>query len=146
MDYRKLIHLPSINNVSLYNLSIHHLGLREIDNKKILDLYNRIWRKEAVINPYIPLHHTTDILNIPIIKYTTDTVNDCYHINIAGQYEGFFTIYISSIEDGEIDDVTNTIQIIPYVNCGIQITLQSISKYKKKYIHTTTYSQPVKLK
>ena len=144
-DYRKLIHLPSINGVTLYNLSVRNLGLQEIDNKKILDLYNRVWSKEAVVNPYIPLHHTTDILNIPIIKYQKDIVSDCYRINIAGQYEGFFTVYISSSDMGEIDDTYNTIQIIPYVNCGIQIILTDIGKYEKKYVHTTTYSQPVKL-
>ena len=146
VDYRDLIHLPSINGVSLYNLSIRNLGLHEIDNKKILDLYNRVWSKDAVINPYIPLHHTTDILNIPVIKYTKNIDDDCYRIKTAGQYDGFFTIYISTIEDGEIDDVNHTIQIIPYVNCGIEIELKSIDKYEKTYVHTTTYSQPVKLK
>jgi hypothetical protein len=127
-------------------MSVRSLGIHEIDNKKILNLYNQIWSKDAVVNPYIPLHHTTDIMNIPVVKYDKDIENDCYRININGQYDGFFTVYISSIENGVIDDVEHTIQIIPYVNCGIQIVLESIDKYEKKYVHTTTYSQPVKLK
>ena len=146
IDYRNLIHLPMINGSVLYNMSVRSLGIHEIDNKKILNLYNQIWSKDAVINPYIPLHHTTDIMNIPVVKYDKDIENDCYRININGQYDGFFTVYISSIENGEIDDIEHTIQIIPYVNCGIQIVLESIDKYEKKYVHTTTYSQPVKLK
>lgn len=144
-DYRQMIHLPTINGVTLYNLSIKDLGIHELDNKQILKMYDKVWRHEAITNPYIPLHHKSDILNIPIIKYTKDETEDCYRITVAGQYDGFFTIYISSAEDGGIDDTSNTIQIIPIVNCGIEITLSGIEKYKKKYVHTTTYSTPVKL-
>jgi hypothetical protein len=84
-------------------------------------------------------------LNIPVIKYSIDIDNDCYRIKVAGQYDGFFTIYISSSDSADISDVDNTIQIIPFVNCGTEIILDNISKYKKKYVCTTAYSQPVKL-
>ena len=144
-DYRKFIHQPTLNGVTLYNLSIKELGLREIDNRKILDMYDKVWRHEAITNPYIPLHHTTEILNIPVIQYTKDIENDCYHIKVVGQYDGFFTIFISSSETADIDSVTHTIQIIPFVNCGIEIVLEDISKYEKKYVRTTAYSQPKKL-
>jgi len=144
-DYRRFIHQPSINGVTLYNLSVKELGLREVDNNKILAMYDKLWKHEAVVNPYIPLHHKSDILNIPVIKYSIDIDNDCYRIKVAGQYDGFFTIYISSSDSADISDVDNTIQIIPFVNCGTEIILDNISKYKKKYVCTTAYSQPVKL-
>ena len=144
-NYREMIHLPTFNGVTLYNMSIKDLGLHEINNNVILDMYDKIWKHESIVNPYIPLHHTSDILNIPVIKYKKDIDNDCYHIDVCGQYDGFFTIYISSSPTADIDDTSHTIQIIPFVNCGISIQLNDINKYKKKYVHTTTYSTPTKL-
>ena len=84
-------------------------------------------------------------MNIPVIKYDKDPENDCYFIEVTGQYDGFFTIYISSSNVANIDDTSNTIQIIPFVSCGVSIRLDGIDKYKKKYVHTTTQSTPTKL-
>ena len=144
-NYREMIHLPTINGVTLYNLSVKELGLYEIDNKKILDMYDKIWKTDSIVNPYIPLHHTSDIMNIPTIKYDKSIDDDCYTIEVTGQYDGFFTIYISSSPTADIDDVSHTIQIIPFVNCGVSIRLDGITKYKKKYVHTTTGTTPTKL-
>lgn len=144
-NYREMIHLPTINGVTLYNPSVKDLGLYEINNNDILDLYDKIWKHESIVNPYIPLHHKSDIMNIPVIKYDKDPENDCYFIEVTGQYDGFFTIYISSSNVANIDDTSNTIQIIPFVSCGVSIRLDGIDKYKKKYVHTTTQSTPTKL-
>lgn len=144
-NYREFIHLPTINGVTLYNLSIKEFGLHELSTKEILDKYDNVWRHEAVTNPFVPLHHTSEILNIPVIKYDKDFENDCYRIKIAGQYDGFFTIYISTTDTDEISNTHTTKQIIPFVTCGTEIILEGISTYKKKYVCTTAYSQPKKL-
>ena len=142
-DYNDLLNLPKLNGVTLYHIQSHDIGIHEIDNNKILSLYDNIWKNESLTNRYFPMKHISSYGNSVIIR-CNKTDNGEFNISIAGDYDGFFTLYISDTIDKPIDSVNNTKKIIPFVKCGIHIIIPD--EYKGMFIKSTITNDSIKIK
>lgn len=142
-DYNDLLNLPKLNGVTLYHIQSYDIGIHEIDNNKILSLYDNIWKNESLTNRYFPMKHISSYGNSVIIR-CNKTDNGEFNISIAGDYDGFFTLYISDTIDKPIDSVNNTKKIIPFVKCGIHIIIPG--KYKGMFIKSTIANDSIKIK
>ena len=149
-DYNKLTNIPSINGVSLFHTKLDSIGLSEIDNMDIIKAFDKVWKHEAATDPFFINTHRcdTNITNdksgsvIHIKKITEpdwhgldiDTTN-MFVIHVTGPIDKYFSLYVSNLEDGVIDDVHNTLKIIPFVSSSVYILLDS--SYNGLWLHST---------
>lgn len=121
--YDELLNVPSINGVDIYNPKSYHLGLVETPNKKILEMFDRVWSLEQCTNPLFPTTHMCDLGLIDGEKIVLHTKysgkDDMYILYATGVSDGFFTFYISKSPSSKIDDTRNTIKIIPFIRTGV---------------------------
>lgn len=132
-DYNKLYNVPSINGVTIYHPTISSLGISEIPNDEILDLMDKTWRYEIITNPLFTNTHRDGmgLVNGQHVDLHIKSSNDNYDIGIdssdmfiayaTGVTSKYFTLYISKKSDGVIDDVENTIKIIPFIKTGVYV-------------------------
>lgn len=143
-DYTKFYNLPTLNGVTLLHLTSSDIGLSEIKNSDLYDLYDRIWKKERTTNPLFDYTHQIDNRD-PVIKLHKQDVLNIFPdisdpenwicINITGDTEKYFSLYVSTKSNGEIDDTTATLKIIPFVKVGMYVLIDS--SYAGKWLHTT---------
>ena len=150
VDYNKLSNIPSINGISLFHTKLDNIGLSEIDNIDIIKAFDKVWKREAATNPFFINTHRcdTNITNnksgsvIHIKKITEpnwhgldiDTTN-MFAVHVTGPIDKYFSLYVSNLEDGVIDDINNTLKIIPFVSSSVYILLDS--SYDGLWSHST---------
>ena len=147
LDYNKFTNKPSINGITLLHPKLTHIGLSEIDNMDILKMYDRIWKSEAITNPFFMTTHrsesvTSDIITLHVKEIyepdwnnlTTDTTGK-FVVHITGPVDKYFSLYVSDLQDGEIDDITHTKKIIPFMTSSVYILLDE--SYKGMWLHST---------
>lgn len=148
-DYNKLYNIPSINGVSLFHPKLQDLGISEIPNEKILDMFDNVWKIETLTNPlFMTTHRNNSRINDETalklhIKQLTDNhwsnldvdTNGMFLIHATGSIDKYFSLYISKKQDGVIDDTRNTVKIIPFIMAGVYVLIDK--KYKGMWLHST---------
>ena len=149
MDYNKLYNIPSINGITIFHPKLQGLGISEIPNKKIIELFDKVWMLERTTNPIFGMTHKEGSgvdddtsLKLHIKQLTEPHWNDVqidttgmFLIYATGPVEEYFSLYISNTSDGVIDDTTNTTKIIPFIMPGVYILLDK--KYQGMWLHST---------
>lgn len=145
-DYEKLYNVPSINGVSLFHPKIQDLGVSEIPHDKIINAFDKVWKYEEITNSLFFTTHRSNKDNKDLILYSKqlsgpnwnglsiDTTG-MFVIRAIGPTEKYFSLYLSKKKDGKIDDVKNTVKIIPFVTSGLYILIDK--KYKGLWLHST---------
>lgn len=148
-DYNKLYNIPTINGVSLFHPKLQGLGIGETPNEDIIKKFDMIWKLEEITNPLFPMTHREgrhiedeDILKLHIKLITEPHWNGLdidtsgmYLIYATGPVERYFSLYISKLSDGVIDDVNNTVKIIPFIMPGVYVLIDP--KYTGMWLHST---------
>ena len=123
--YEELHNIPSINGVDIYDPKSYHLGFIETPNKQILEMFDRVWRREQCTDPLFPTTHMRDLNLIDgekvILHSKYSGKDDMYILYATGISDGFFTFYISNSGSANIDDTSNTLKIIPFIRTGVFI-------------------------
>lgn len=148
-DYEKLYNIPSINGVSLFHPKVQDLGLSEIPNSKIIKKFDEVWKLEAITNPFFMMTHKqkeniTEETGLKLhCKQLTDPhwngieedTTGMFLIYTTGPVDKYFSYYISKTSDGAIDDVVNTVKIIPFIMPGVYVLIDK--KYHGMWLHAT---------
>ena len=149
VDYNRLMNLPSINGVTLFHPKLQDLGINEIPNEKIIDKFDEVWKLEAVTNPLFMMTHKAGSSNgdVSKIKLHVKMIDDPHWNGVSidtsnmmliyttGPVDKYFSLYISNLPNGEIDDVDNTVKIIPFITPGIYILIDK--SYRGLWLHST---------
>ena len=156
IPWNELYNLPSINGIQINNLTTKDFGFVEIQDNEVLNMFNKVWKREILTNPDFPTNHCLDKQRSMVQLHTanvTDVFPDIQNpedwlcVYASGNMNRYFTMYVSNTENGEIDDVDNTLKIIPFVKTGMYILIPST--FREKWLHaTTTISvnpKPIKL-
>lgn len=146
--YEELFNVPSINGVDIYDPKSYHLGLVETPNKEILEMFDRVWRREQCTNPIFPMTHMRELNLIDGEKIVLHTKysgkEDMYVLYASGVSNGFFTFYISNSSSGKIDDTVNTIKIIPFIRTGVFVYVDK--SFQGRWLHCTHPNvKPIKI-
>lgn len=147
-DYNKLYNIPSINGITLFHPNVTSLGISEIPNEKIISMFDKVWKYEITTNPLFTMtHRDIGLDDASTIKLHVKQINDqhwnglsidtrnMFIIYATGISEKYFSLYISNTSDGKIDDINNTMKIIPFVTPGVKILIDS--KYLGMWLHST---------
>ena len=149
-DYNRLSNIPSINGTSLFHPKLSNLGMSELDNMKIIKAFDKVWKHEAATDPLFMNTHRCDSkivdnnagLIIHIQKLTVPDWHDLdidttgmYVVHVTGPVEKYFSLYVSTDEDGVIDDVNKTKKIIPFMSSSVYILLDN--SYAGMWLHST---------
>ena len=148
-SYDELFNIPTINGEQLKNLYLNDLRLTEIPDEDILNAFDKVWKRERVTNPFFPYTHFTENkkLSIRIKDVNLFNIPDpenwiCVYVN--GITNKYFTMYISNNKTDDIDDVNNTVKIIPCIKTGTFVFIDK--SYRGKWIHITLDNcEPIKL-
>jgi hypothetical protein len=158
VPYNQLYNIPSLNGIQIEHLTTKNFGLQEIQNDEIVQMFNKVWKREITTNPDFPTYHRIDKPRSTMKLHTSDVSEifpDMEHpedwicIHVTGSMDRYFTLYISNTKTGVIDDTTNTLKIIPFVKSGMYVLISS--DYADKWVHMTstspqyTPSKPIKL-
>lgn len=146
MDYNKLYNIPSINGVSIFHPKLQGLGIDEVQTNDIIKKFDMVWKFEELTNPLFVMTHREGIHDNDLklhVKYITDPHWNGLNINTQGMYlvytsgkiNRYFTLYISKSSEGVIDDVNNTVKIIPFIKAGTYVLIDS--KYMGLWLHST---------
>ena len=65
-NYNKLFNIPSINGITIFHPKLNNLGISEIPADKIVELFDKVWKFEAMTNPVFAMTHK------PIISETDE--------------------------------------------------------------------------
>lgn len=148
-SYNDLYNTPSINGIPLYHPTVQSLGITDMPNEKITDLFDKVWREEIITDPLFPMTHKIDLnsmnnqylkLHIRNSNSNYDHVLNCdtsnmYVLYASGTTSKYFTLYISKKSDGKIDDVENTVKIIPFIRTGVYVLMEK--SFKGMWLHST---------
>ncbi len=134
VSYEDMINLPMINGKTLYHETSDSLGFRELNASLILDLFDKTWKRErlnGIIDtvrdlPYRPIDE--DVQTLHILSFP-----DYFEIFITGMSQRIVTLYISELEDGSIDDTTNTLKIMPMIHPHTHIIIDK--SFAGKWLH-----------
>ena len=158
LDYRKLYNIPSINGVALLHPDLKDLGITEIPSDNLVESFDKVWKYEVLSNPLFPRTHRNIIkhngiesLTLHVKRIVSDTWHEMdfdedefFDIYATGPVDKYFTLYISNKANGEIDDVENTVKIIPFVMSGTHILINK--KYDGLWLHSTYDDNSTKIK
>lgn len=148
-DYNKLFNIPSINGITIFHPKTSNLGISEIPNNEIVNLFDNIWKLEEMTNPLFTTTHRTETFSgnrdmlILSIRQTfehhwnnlkTDT-SGMFILHTKGTTESYFSLYISKSSNGNIDDINNTVKIIPFIRTGTYILIDK--SYRGLWLHST---------
>ena len=145
LDYSLLYNKPTICNIPLQHLNSKSLPFESMSNLNISDIMDRVWKKEITTNPLFLTTHKDglDIRNDKILRLHVKPYEDKYVGYVTGVDSSYFSMYISNNADDVISDISNTLQIIPFVKCGIYIVIDK--SFRGKWLHTTNNTTPVKI-
>lgn len=156
LDYSKLYNIPTINGIPLLHPDLKDLGLSEIPSDKISEMFDKVWKYEALTNPLFTMTHrdfikTNGELKLHVKKIISDEwhgvkfdENEFFDIYTTGPVDKYFTLYISKKSNGRIDDIENTVKIIPFVRSGIHILISK--KYEGMFLCSTYNIDSIKIK
>ena len=142
-----IVDIPNINGVSVYYPSTKSLGVSDIPNDKIIESFDDKWKYERLTNPYFSITHQNDIKYdnyITLKQKQTETFDEYFVVHASGCTGEYFSMYISNNSNDDIDDVVNTLYIIPFVKVGMLILIDR--KYRGKWLHSTHKSNTIKLR
>lgn len=136
-DYDKFINVPSINGIPVYNSSTTLMGIYEIPNDNIIKSFDKTWMHERLTNPYFSITHEEDYQQYEMVtlKQRQSNLVDFFKVYSSGISDMYFSLYVSNKSDGKIDDVVNTLCIIPFIKVGMFVLINK--SYKGKWLHTT---------
>jgi hypothetical protein len=149
-DYNSLFNIPTINGISLFHPKLPGLGITEVPNIDIVKEFDKVWKIEATTNPFFMTTHRSDThltdQNVGLVLHVTHITDSHWHdlsidttgmfeIHTTGPVEKYFTLYVSRLENGAIDDVNNTVKIIPFMSSSVYILLDE--SYQGMYLHST---------
>jgi hypothetical protein len=146
-DYDQLYNLPSINGVTIYHPTLSSLGIIETPSENILELFDEVWKYEIMTNPLFQYTHKSnnDSSNGDYVSlHVKDNDDDTFIVYATGVTSRYFTLYISKINNGEIDDVDNTVKIIPFIKTGTQVLINK--SYTGMWLHSTHNNNPIEIK
>ena len=145
-DYNQLYNIPTLNGISIYHPTTSSLGINDIPSHDIIKLFDKVWKHETITNPLFMNTHRNGMSlmsNRLILHVKRD--NDSFVIYTTGIVDKYFTLYISKEPNTSIDDVDNTIKIIPFVKIGTHVIIDK--SYKNMWLHSTVEnSKPVVIK
>lgn len=147
-NYEQLYNIPSINGVSLFHPKLSDIGITEISTDDVIREFDKVWKYEETTNPlFVTTHrlgsHTNDD-NLKIhIRLITEPhwhgleidTTGMYLVYATGPVEKYFSFYISKTSDGVIDDIENTVKIIPFIMPGVYVLIDP--KYQGMWLHST---------
>lgn len=142
-----IVDIPNINGVSVYYPSTKSLGVSDIPNDKIIESFDDKWKYERLTNPYFSITHQNDIRHdgyITLKQKQTETFDEYFVVHASGCTGEYFSVYISNNSNDDIDNVVNTLYIIPFVKVGMLVLIDK--KYRGKWLHTTYKSNTIKLR
>ena len=149
-DYNELFNIPTINGISLFHPKLAGLGIAEISNMDIVKAFDKVWKIEATTNPFFMTTHRSDThltdQDVGLVLHANRITDAHWHdlsidttgmfeIHTTGPVEKYFTLYVSRLENGAIDDVNNTVKIIPFMSSSVYILLDE--SYQGMYLHST---------
>jgi len=173
-DFNNYHNIPDLNGVPLGHIYLSTIGIHDIPNRKILDLYDTHWKKEILTNPIFPTTHRDEMelfLNSPlrIIVYASwheqqidkrpifKDINgntlpfdfkgptDSLIITTRGISDQFFSLYVTDEPNKAIYDEEHVKKIIPFIRSGVYVVLPR-NKYRGWYIQSTIHlTKPTKL-
>ena len=138
-SYEDLYNYPTINGVQLHHVTTEQMGLYEIPFNDIIKEYDKVWKKEILNNELFPMTHRdstmmSDTYN-RIHVHESDKYDGMFVVHVYGLEQKYHTLYISTLEDGGIDETDYTQKIIPFVKNGTRVHIDG--KYRGMWIHTT---------
>lgn len=135
-SYDELNALPSINGEKIYHETSSSIGFKEIPAVEILKQFDRTWKRER-FDGVVSMIHTTN--RVTLDQQTQDihvvATDDGYLVYTSGINTFAFTMYISDLENGEIDDTEHTLKIIPMIQSGVTVKLDA--SYQGNWLHST---------
>lgn len=173
-DFRNYYNIPDINGMPLGHVYLSTIGVHDIPNRKILDLYDMHWKKEVLTNPIFPTTHRDGMeqfLNSPlriivyaawyeqqiderpifkdingnVLPFDFKGPTDSLIITTRGISDHFFSLYITDEPNKEIYDEAYVKKIIPFIRSGVYVILPR-NKYRSWWIHSTIHqTKPVRL-
>ena len=156
VSYDQIHNIPTLNGKPLRHLTTTSLGITNVELNDIIKLYDKIWCKEAITNPFFPITHRDGIelknnkylrLHIKSIDEFDNipsTLNAKYVVYASGNVNDYFTIYISDKQNGKIDESSHTLKIIPFIKTGVYVVLDD--SFTNKWLHTTFDDSSIKIK
>ena len=136
-SYRQLHHLPSINGIPITHVSTDQLGLLPAPIEDIIHDLDQVWKYELINDPYFMITHKDRTLEkqYQTLSLHVQKTEDGFMITATGSYTQYFTLYIANHQDTTIDDIENTVKIIPFIRTGISIQIESC--YQHLWLHAT---------
>lgn len=136
-SYNELHNIPRINGNDVYHMTSASIGFMELPNQKILEMFDQVWKREA-LEGIVPFGHSS-------MYYDSHMKNQSLHVrkNPEGGFDIYttglddhtFTLYISDLEDGIIDDATHTKKIMPLLHPGVRIHIDDT--FEDMWLHST---------
>lgn len=141
VSYNQIHQIPTINGVPVYNLTSTSMGFLEYSNRMLLEKYDIIWKRERM-NGDIQLSHMADydIRDRQIQRLHVKKTEDGYEIYTTGITDYCFTLYISDVENGAIDDPGHVYKIMPMLRSGVIIKLDQ--SFTDKWLMSTIPNTP----
>ena len=139
MNMKKIAVYPG----SFDPMTIGHLEIIQKASK----LFDKVWTKEIITNPLFMYTHRDGMMlkNDQYLSLYTKPSNDNYVIYTRGTTSNYFTLYISKSPNGEIDDVDDTMKIIPFIRTGVCVLIDK--KYRGMWLHATMNNcKPIQIK
>lgn len=142
-DYNQLYNIPTLNGISIYHPKVTSLGLNNIPNDKLIELFDKVWVYETITNPLFKMTHK-DGLNIINDEYielhikSSSVVIDSenmYTIYITGTSSKYFTLYVTENADTPIDELGSVYKIIPFIKTGVYVLLEK--SFRGKWLQST---------
>jgi len=148
VSYNQLHHIPTINGVPIYHLTSTSMGFMEYSNRKLLEQYDLVWKRER-LNGSIKLSHLSDYdikdRQVQRLHVRKLEEGEGFEIYTSGITDYCFTLYISNYQNSAIDDTANTLKIFPFLRSGIRIRIDD-SFENKWLISTIPNTPPIQIK
>lgn len=138
--YTQLYNKPSINGITIYNMSSTDLGLSEIPVDKLINMYDEVWKKEIITDPlFVTTHKEITATENHIVLHSKPATGlgypDSIVVYASGISEKCFTLYVSKSHNGRITDLANTVKIIPLIRVGTYAIIEK--EYSGMWLHCT---------
>lgn len=138
-DYQDYTNLPSINGVTLQHVTTEDLGMHEIPSTELLQMYDRVWKKEILTRrPFVTSHRKYDqddkVVLMQKTSFNMDTTDIVVHV--TGTTDRYFTLYLATSSTATIDDTSSVVKVIPFVKTGTTIVLDHDTA-ARRWLHTT---------
>lgn len=145
-SYNELYHIPTINGQTIFHATTQSLGLMEFTNKHVIDMMDRVWKRE-ILNGVIPITHggRLDMQSKATQFLHVIRRDEEFEIYTSGTFDRPFTLYISNTKNGMIHNAATTIRIMPMLRAGTHVILST--EFEGKWLLSTVPdTKPVQIK